>query len=256
MTSLACIPMNDKFKYFLLLVIISSTILLQSCTVQNLFESSGQTRTPLDSSLFKHEYKYTLRSDDKISVSIWNHDDLSVGSIFGIYNSNEVYGKWVIISQEGFVELPQIGPIHIAGLNTVSAADKLKDLYSKYIVDPIIIVKVLNREVTVLGEVLDPGNHILEKEKNTLFEIIGKAGGMDFYADKKQVKLIRDNVEYDFDLTKMESFTLNNIILHNGDIIYVNSKKGKTLDKKAPTVLAFSSIATTIVVILSLFTKQ
>ncbi|MBL4710085.1 MAG: polysaccharide export protein [Flavobacteriales bacterium] len=229
---------------------------LQSCATQNLFLPNNDASNSPDYRVLLGKQVHNIQPDDKISVSIWNHNDLSVGSVFGIYNSNEVYGKWVLVNQKGEVNLPRIACIQLAGLTTEEAAQILREQYSFYIVDPIVVVKVLNRELTVLGEVFTPGTYLLEKEENTLFEMIGKAGGLGFYADKKHVKLIRDDIEYELDLTEMEDFVQNNITLIANDILYIPTNKGKSIDKKAPTIISFVSIATTIVVILSLFSTR
>ena len=234
------------------IIIISIVCLFSSCATQNLFHRENTSSyASLDSLALQGSAQHTIRPDDKISVSIWNHDDLSIGSIFGIYNSNEVYGKWVLVDQAGYISLPKIGRVNVNGMTVTACEAKLRTAYAEYIREPIIVVKVLNREVTVLGEVKSPGVFLLEKEKNTLFETIGRAGGLDFYANKKEVKFIRNEKEYLLDLTKMEDFEQNNLVLQSGDIIYVPTRKGKTLDKKAPTLLPIASILTTVVVILT-----
>jgi polysaccharide export outer membrane protein len=226
-------------------------VLLQSCATQNLFTSGPEEQYKIDALLIS-KTESRLKPDDKISVSIWGHDNLSVGSVFGIYSSNEVYGKWVLINQKGEAVLPRIGAVCLAGLTKEEAVTTLKELYGKFIIDPIIVVKILNREVTVLGEIVTPGNYLLEKDRNTLFEVIGRAGGLNFYANKKKIKLIRYNHEFHFDLTKMDEFALNNINLQSGDIIYIPSSEGKIIDKKAPTLIPLTSLITTLVLIISI----
>lgn len=232
-----------------IILLIVAGILMQGCATQNLFESNNPCEGVAFDKNFHQEVTHYIQPDDKLSISIWNHDDISVGSLFGIYNSNEVYGKWILVNELGEVQLPKVGVVKLGGLDADQAAEKLIEVYGKYIVDPVIVVKVLNREVTVLGEVMTPGAYLLEKEKNTLFEILGKAGGLDFYADKTKVKFIRNDVEYCLDLTQMDQFRQNNIILQTGDIIYVPTRKGKTIDKKAPTIIPFASAITAIVLI-------
>lgn len=241
--------MLNNTQYTIALFFMS--LLLQGCATQDLFESNVN-RDKVSEVLLVPEAIHYLKPDDKISVSIWGHDDLSVGSIFGIYSSNEVYGKWVLINQNGEAVLPKLGSVCLYGLTTEGAASILRELYGEFIVKPIIVVKVLNREVTILGEVGTPGNYLLEKESNSLIEIIGRAGGMNFYSNKKEVKLIRNNVEYYFDLTKMEDFSLNNINLQSGDVLYIPSRKGKMIDKKAPTLIPFTSVITTIGLMISI----
>lgn len=240
--------------YVLLLV---STIV--SCKTQNLFsKTSSIPGKPLkveyaskeDSLAFSvdENYEYKIRTDDKLTVSIWDHDDLSIGSLYGIYNSNEVYGKWAIVNKAGQINLPKVGPFKIKGMTILQAEDTLRKTYREWIKNPVVNVKVLNKEVTVIGELKTPGNYLLEKENNSLMEVLAKAGDMDFYANKKKIKVIRmvDNQPrmVSIDLTVMDDYLARNIKIIPGDLIIVPSKKGKDFDKRISTILPFVSIIT------------
>jgi len=70
--------------------------LLSSCT-QNLFVRPQPL--PLTSTLdVGPGYQYQLRKDDKISLSVWDHEELSVGSIYGHFSGNENEGKWTMVA--------------------------------------------------------------------------------------------------------------------------------------------------------------
>jgi polysaccharide export outer membrane protein len=192
-------------------------------------------------------------------VSVWNHEDLSVGSLFGIYNSNEVYGKWVPVDVSGQITLPKIGPIHIQGKTIKEAESQLIKQYENLVVNPIVKLKVLNREVSVLGEVKNPGNVLLEKERNNLLEVIARAGDFEFYADKRFVRLVRTSgteaKQYELNFTTLTDFEKSSILVQPGDVIYVPTRKGKLIDKKAPTLIPFASALTTAAIFFSLFRK-
>lgn len=232
-------------------LIIFTAIVLMSCSTHNLMESKFKQSEQTHEILMDSVYVYHVRKDDKISVSIWGHDDLSVGSIFSIYNSNEVYGKWVLVDENGFVILPKIGKVQAEGLTIKELVKKLEERYSTFIIDPVISVKILNREVTVLGEVRNQGPLLLEKETNTVYEILGRAGGLEFYANKKNIQLIRGGIAYSLDLTQ----DVQHIVVRPNDIIHVPTRKGKMIDKKAPTIIPFTSAITALAVIVSFLNK-
>lgn len=242
-----------------ILLITALLFSLYSCSVQRLFEHGGDK---LKEPKAYVPYKHILKSDDKISVSIWNHDDLSIGSVYGVYNSNEVYGKWVMIDPKGYAKLPVIGDVMLNGLTLDGAKDTLANIYGKFIKDPVIEIKVLNLQVTILGEVKSPGNYVLEKADNNLIEIIGRAGGFDFYADKKCIKVVRGGLnknntsQYYIDLTNMDDMSSGKLNLYPNDIIYVAPNKGKMLDKKAPILVPFASAASAIAVVAALLMKN
>lgn len=241
--------------------LICAIISLSSCATQNMFQNQDPVPAAKDDSLFfksQGDYQYTIRKDDKLNLSIWDNDDLSVGSIFGIYNSDQGYGKWVMVDSKGMITVPKIGEIKVEGLTVTAAKDSLVKAYARWIVKPIIDIKVLNKEVTVIGDLRAPGKVALEKDNNTLIELIGKAGDMDFYADKSKVKVIRmvdnDPKYITVDLTKMDNYYAKNIQIHPGDVIYVPSKKGKEWDKRAgASIIPATAVITSIILIASLF---
>jgi len=243
--------MRQLIQIFALVSLLSA---LCSCTTQQLLTSkepgSIYDLLPTDTS-----YQHIIRTDDKLSLSIWNHNDLSIGSVFSIYNSNESFGKWVLIDEDGNAQLPKIGEVHLAGMNCTQAADTLMQLYAVHIKDPIIVAKVLNRHATVLGEVRTPGYFVLEEEEVNLMDLIGKAQGFTDYADLSDVRLIRDNKSYFMDLQEIDEVFYHSIIIHSDDIVVVSSKKGKALDQKAPTLIPFASALTAIAVFATLIVK-
>lgn len=186
-----------SFSPFLIVFIFSFTFLFSSCKIQNLMQSS--TIETNNEDLFSAEsrnYEYTIQPEDKLAVSIWGHDDLSIGSVFGIYNSNEVYGKWVLVDKGGKVALPQLGQVKVANLTTRQLTDSLTMAYAKFIKKPIIVVKVLNKRVALLGAVKQASSMILDEDQVPLLDLIAKAEGFDYYADKSQVKLVREKMDY------------------------------------------------------------
>ncbi|MBB5647187.1 polysaccharide biosynthesis/export family protein [Pedobacter cryoconitis] len=236
-------------------IIVLAMLLLSSCTTQNLMSVTKKKSQVTDSIFaFNPNYEYRLEKDDKINISIWDHDDLSVGSIYGIYNSNEVYGKWLMLNAEGTVTVPKLGEVNLLGLTIPQAKEKLTKEFKKWIVNPIIEIKVLNKEVSILGELKTPGKYLLEKSNNTLIDIISRAGDFDFYANKKEIQIIRivnnKPVTHISDLTKMDNYLASNIQLHPGDVIYVPSRKGKHWDKRVgSTIVPLASAISSIVLI-------
>lgn len=232
-----------------------------ACSPQNLFQSKVSRPVP-DSLMVRYAdaFEHRIRPDDKLTISIWNHDDLSVGSTFGIYNSNEVYGKWLLVDSKGMIAVPALGVLQVAGFTTSALKDTLTKLYSKQIVDPVVVVKVLNRQVTVLGEVIHPATHTLEKEKNGVVEMIGRSGGFDTYADKKHVTIIRQvgtqTVKIEMDLTDLADYELHNFVLESNDIIYIPTRTSKLMDKRATTIIPFAGMITAVVVLISFISKQ
>ncbi len=139
-------------------------------------------------------------------------------------------GQVYQVDEDGQVALPVIGHVAVAGLTRGQAAKLIEDLYRKNLLkDPIIELKITNLKVTLLGEFKAQGNFPLVKDKTTLVEMIGEAGGLSDRADEKNVKIIRGDqknpqVTY-INLRDIQSINDPRAILQNGDIVYIAQNK-------------------------------
>jgi len=217
--------------------------LLTGCT-QNLFRSATKTTYP--KLTVAQDYQYHIRKDDKITVSVWDHEELSVGSIYSQIATTPADSKWVLVDAKGTVGLPRVGPFSVQDLTIPEAEANLRQTLEKWIVNPQVTIKVLNRQATVLGEVYAPGPVLLEKERNTLVEVLGRAGDFKDYADKTHVKMLRtapDGTmsETQIDLTQTNQVELNTLEVLPGDVVYVPARRGKELSLRAGTAVAVTS---------------
>jgi polysaccharide biosynthesis/export protein len=246
-----------KHPFFIIVLVIVG---LSSCKTSNLFveKKTNNSVSVLDSVFWSvTDYQYHIRKDDKITISVWGEDEISVGSTYGIYNSNEVYGKWLMVDAKGNVEIPKIGTFTVEKMTIIQLKDTLKTIYSDWIKTPVIDVKVLNREITVLGEVRDPQVINVDKERNTLMEMITRCKGLEFYANSKYVKVLRQVGEHvhvaNIDLTKGGDILKRNIDLYPGDVVVVPSKKYKEFDRRISTIIPFTTALTSAAIFMGAF---
>lgn len=198
-------------------------------------------------------FEHVLQPDDKIIISIWGHDDLGVGSTFSVYSSTLEQGKYLSIDARGEVTLPLIGAVEIKNLTAREANLYLTKLFSKFIKDPIVYLRILSLSVTVLGEVATPGSYFIDEERKTLLEIIGDAGGFTNYADLSKVRILRTYADQSleelyFDLTDRDVLFLQDLGLRSNDVIYVPERRAKQFEqtvsgKLVPVVGALGSLA-------------
>lgn len=231
--------------------------MLFSCKTQNLFVAAQVDKVVDSVFCYNGDYQYKIRKDDKISISVWGQEDFSIGSVYGIYNSNEVYGKWLMVDAHGNIEVPKLGTKYVYGETIIQIKDSLKKELKKWIINPVVDVRVLNKEITVLGEVKTPGVINVDKDHNSLVELIGKSGGFDFYANLKKIKIIRQEGSdvriTNLNLTRSEDFLNKNILLHPGDIVIVPSKRYKEFDKRISVIIPFTTAISAAAIILKLF---
>ncbi|QEM11403.1 hypothetical protein DEO27_015665 [Mucilaginibacter rubeus] len=139
-------------------------------------------------------------------------------------------GQTYQVEEDGTVALPVIGHVAVTGLTRSQAAKLIEDLYRKKLLkDPIIELKITNLKVTLLGEFKGQGNFPLLKDRTTLVEMIGEAGGLSDRANETNIKIIRGDqlnpqVTY-INLRDIQSINDPRAILQNGDIIYASQNK-------------------------------
>ena len=159
-----------------------------------------------------------------------------------------------LVDNEGNIDFPVIGNIHIGGLTKSEAEQLIKDkLQSQFREVPIVTVRMVNYKISVIGEVAHPGTFTISNEKVNIFEALAMAGDMTVYGIRDKVKLIREDNQ-----GKREIITLNlndsDIInspyyyLQQNDIIYVEPNKVKAQNSSigSSTTLWFSAVGTLI----------
>ncbi|MFK7946814.1 MAG: polysaccharide biosynthesis/export family protein [Saprospiraceae bacterium] len=247
--------MGQIIKYCFLLI---SFAFLVSCeTYDPLFQHKiGQN---VDTFQNNASVEPIIRVGDKVTVSIWGHEDLSVGSINSPFSSNEATGRWLIVDKTGEVNLPRIGRVKLDGYNLKEANYFLENLYERNgIKDPIVNVRILSHFVTLIGEISIPGRYQIDNETITLIELLGKAEGLTKYAKADEVHIVRKTVngemqEVIVDLTNFASLSENNYVLTPDDIIYIPPSKMKKVDNTLEKLTPVAGILTSVAVIFSVF---
>jgi len=139
-------------------------------------------------------------------------------------------GQTYQVEEDGTVALPMIGHVDVKGLTRSEAQTKVEKLYRDSLLkNPIIELKIVNLKVTILGEIKAQGNYPLIKDKTTLIEILGEAGGLTEKANQTNIEIIRGDAKKPTviyaDLNDMNVINDPKNILQNGDIIYIAENK-------------------------------
>lgn len=206
----------------------------------------------------KSGYEKQLVADDKLTFSIWDHDEVSIGSVHSIYSLMEENGKWLAIDPVGEVKLPLVGKVKLAGLTLREATLYLEKVYAKYFQSPIINLRVLNNQVTILGEVRKPGNYIFSTDNIKVVDLLGKAEGFTDFAKTTQIKIIRGNENPEqkrLDYTNVYSLMGEDAIIYPGDVVYVPPTKGKGVDRFVSRLIPIASLITAVVLIFTVATR-
>lgn len=141
-------------------------------------------------------------------------------------NSNE--SSSYTVDSYGDIDFPVLGTLHIEGMRRTQVAEYIKkELIQRNLVkDPTVIVEFLNRTVSVLGEVSNPGKVAIGRDQFTLLDAIAAAGDLTIQGKRNNVIVLRmedgRQVAHTVDLTNAQAtFSSPVYYLQQDDVIYV-----------------------------------
>ena len=138
-----------------------------------------------------------------------------------------------LVNTDGNIQLPILGNIKAAGLTKNQLKDNITNaiLAKKLLIDPIIDIRYLNFEVTVIGEVAHPTVITVPSEKISLIKAIGLAGDLTIYGKRENVLLIREEngkkKTRHINLNSSNFFNSPYYYLQPNDVVYVEPNKAK-----------------------------
>jgi len=266
---------TQNFKFIFLSSLIIVTLFATSCLNQKkitYFQPKEEARDVIINDISQKHIFY-LRPGNIINVGV-NSISPDANTMFNPFlvmqpvyysyqqtnNLNPAIGY--MVDKDGAISLPLVGKIKVSGLNTKEVADTITEKLQKYLVNPVVNVRMLNYNVSVMGEVNKPSVYTIPNELITLPEVLSLAGDLTIFARRDNVLVIREtDGKREFarvDLTKRDLFDSPYYYLQPNDVVYVEPGKGKkaTTDRTiqlAPTILSAASLLT---VLLSIIFKK
>lgn len=161
-----------------------------------------------------------------------------------------------LVDKDGIIELPLVGKIVVKGMTTTEIREAIHQKVSIYYKEPVVNVRYVNFEITVLGEVTRPAKYIVPNEKVNLLDALSMAGDLTVYAKRENVMVIRDENGQKkivrFDLSSSNIFNSPYFYLRQGDIVYVEPGKSKlaTTDAAKSRIYSLAISAASVLVII------
>jgi polysaccharide export outer membrane protein len=206
----------------------------------------------------------TIQPNDNLFISVETIDQRNVAVSNTREGSSKDAAFGYTVDQKGYIEVPLVGHVALAGLTTTQAKETIRVNASKYFVDPIVNVRFLNSFVHVGGDVARPGKFPITDEKISILDAVSMAGDLTMTARRDNILLVREENGVKkfirFNFNSSEIFQSPYFYLRNGDYIYVEPIKAKSRvatsdtskDRFITLGSAFLSIVTVIVTIASL----
>jgi polysaccharide export outer membrane protein len=135
------------------------------------------------------------------------------------------------VNTGGNIEMPVVGQIKAAGLTLEELEVSIAEKLTNYVKNPGVIVRFLQFDVNVLGEVRNPGIQKFKTDKVTVIDALSSAGDLTDFGRREDVVVIREQygkkITYRIDLRNRAIFESPVYYLQPNDIVYVNPNKYK-----------------------------
>lgn len=142
--------------------------------------------------------EYRIRPNDNLYIRVISDDPLNVAFLnltspqSTMSSSSNLELVTFLVDENGYITYPYLGDILVEDKTIHEVTDILQKKVDEYLQNASVFVKLVNRTITVLGEVGRPGQLSMIKTRLTIFEALGMAGDITDYGNRQSVKIIRE----------------------------------------------------------------
>ncbi len=258
--------MNLKNFYLLALM-----IFLSACATKNVEKEDSdlnymQNIEQLATEASLNTNLSTLQPGDQLVILVSGRDldvvkpfnqNYSSGEVIqnSVANSNVVTsaqttiaGPTYIVDSNGIIDFPILGKLNTTGKTIEEFTSELRGKLTRYLISPVVAMRLANYKITVLGEVNKPGQYVIADGQTTLLNALGLAGDLTLYGKRNDILVVRnqDGVisKQRIDLTDSSFLSSPYYFLKQGDVIYVSANKNRELAaKQNPNTGLYISVA-------------
>ncbi len=174
----------------------------------------------------------TIKPFDELYIKVLSTDE-KTARIFSaesnMSGNSDIHLVSYTVNENGYIYFPFVGKIFVKDLNLEAASERIQSSLSQYLLNTAVRVRFINNNITILGEVKAEGDIVFTNDKLSVFQAIGRAGGITAYGDRKRVTIIRiiDNkVTYNkIDLTDKNVVESPYYYIEPNDVIVVKPLK-------------------------------
>lgn len=246
---------NSIYSLFLI-------IFLMSCSTRNLVYFSDITPNASYSAATGAASEPRIQEDDQLSITVtslnaesnmlFNAGVLTPAGTGNTVVSNPINENY-LIDKNGYINYPVIGQIYLKGMTKLEAVNRMSELLSSYVQDPIVNIRFTNFKVTVIGEVQNPNSFVIPTERVSILEALGLAGDMTPYGKRENVLVIREKdgvrTTTRIDLNSTEILSSPYFYLQQNDIVYVEPFKTRAIQSDTnPRTFAMISTASSLLI--------
>jgi polysaccharide export outer membrane protein len=240
--------------------LLSGLLILSSCVPNRkivILQENAKAPSTMSTEASPPEEQY-ISPGDELYIRINSMDEYT--EYYNITTEGGMYGRYdpslssYTVEINGTVFLPMIGNIYVAGFTLEEAGKKIQEMYKGYLNQPAVNVRYVDKIVTVLGEVNDPGVYTFTKREIPILEALAYADDMTVYGNRNKIMVIRevDNIIYRhrIDITEPDVQGSKYYNIMPNDIVYVEPLKRRVWGfAEIPWGTVLGLVTTTILVL-------
>ncbi len=234
----------------LIIAILTVGILFTSCLSQKKVMLLQDQNTAVKNNFVnKKKTTYQIQSGDHLYIRIYSLDP-KTSKFFQtdlptLMNPTYIYLNSYMVDEDGYINFSLIDKMMIKGLTIEEVKKKIQKALNDYFNETTVVVKLVNFQIAILGEVNSPGNFTIDKDQINVIQAIALAGGLKEFGNNKKITLVRQTLKgsdiFYLDLNDKNILESDYFYLQPNDIVYVSPMKGKSyLFSTFPYSLVFS----------------
>ena len=217
---------DQAFYFVLILCLLSSCISSKKLNYDYYYFRDGNNVVE------EQQKQILIQPNDLLSIVVYSRSsNQEQAAIFNIPASANNLLQGYQVSTTGIIDIPIIGAVNVVGLSKKQLQDTMIVKLTNYVKNPSVIVKFLQFNVNVLGEVHAPGTHKFNVDKVTIIDALSAAGDLTDYGRRDSILVIREEdgkkITYSIDLRNKSLFNSAVYNLQPNDIVYVSPNKFK-----------------------------
>ncbi len=257
-------------RYFKLICLLVLVAALGSCTsykkVPYLQSDLSRSGNGLNVEVDYKQHDVVFSPGDLLSITVNVSREPQVASVFNLpdrsvatgYNSGSDTSQGAgrqgyRVNASGEIDFPVLGMIRVAGKNKEELENWLKEALKVYIKEePVVTVGLLNFRISVLGEVVRPGQYVVSRDRINVIEALSLGGDMTIFGRRDNVMVMREQPDgivsiYHLDISSAAALSSPCFYLQQNDVLYVepNKAKAKSSGISNGTTIWFSVLSAT-----------
>jgi polysaccharide export outer membrane protein len=159
-----------------------------------------------------------------------------------------------LVDESGNIDFPFVGKINVGSLTLKDAGTKIQNALGEYVANTTIIVKFIDNQVSILGEVQQQGVYSFSQDKLNIYEALALGGGLTRYGNRRNVILIRQEgdkiMHHKLNLSDSKIASKDYYYVNPNDVIVVEPLKSVSTSYSNITYTTILSSITTLIAVM------